>query len=100
VVFYGMTPQVVLSGQLVCASDDEVAVVQQHLPRHIDLTRAEQGCISFDVHQTDDRRVWQVDERFIDDAAFDAHQARVGASEWGRATAGIERRYSVRRTTQ
>jgi quinol monooxygenase YgiN len=92
-------PQVVLSGQLVCASDDEVAVVQRHLPRHIDLTRAEQGCISFEVHQTDDPFVWQVDERFVDDVAFDAHQARVAASVWGRVTAGIERRYSKRGTT-
>jgi quinol monooxygenase YgiN len=87
--------QVVLSGQLVCASDDEVATVRRHLPRHVELTRAEPGCISFDVHQTEDRFVWQVDERFADDAAFQAHQARVAASEWGRATAGIERRYSI-----
>ena len=100
VVVEKMTPQVVLSGQLVCASDDEVATVLRHLPRHIDLTRAEQGCISFEVHQTDDRYVWQVDERFVDEAAFDAHQARVSASEWGRVTAGIERRYSIRGTAR
>lgn len=88
--------QVALSGQLVCASDEEVAVVQRHLPQHIDLTRAEPGCISFEVNQTDDRYVWQVDERFVDRAALDAHQARVAASKWGEVTAGIERRYSIR----
>jgi hypothetical protein len=31
----------------------------------------------------------------VDQAAFDSHQARVQASEWGRATAGIERDYVV-----
>ena len=87
--------QVVLSGQLVCADDAELAVVQQHLPRHVELTRAEPGCVSFEVHQTGDALVWQVDETFVDDAAFAAHQERVSASEWGRVTAAIERRYAV-----
>ena len=87
--------QVRLSGQLVCQSEDEAAIVLQHLSIHVKLTRAEAGCESFEVHQTDDPLVWQVDERFTDAAAFEAHQARVGASEWGRATAGIERRYTI-----
>jgi hypothetical protein len=39
--------------------------------------------------------VWQVEERFRDADAFRAHQERVRASEWGHATAGIERRYTV-----
>ncbi|MGW4097187.1 putative quinol monooxygenase [Mycobacterium sp. NPDC004974] len=99
-MFGELATQVILSGQLVCATDDEVATVQRHLSRHIDLTRAEQGCISFEVHRTDDLYVWQVDERFVNDAAFDAHQARVATSEWGRVTAGIERRYSIRGTSQ
>ncbi|WP_020109955.1 antibiotic biosynthesis monooxygenase [Nocardia sp. 348MFTsu5.1] len=90
-----MTPQVVLTGQLVCASDAEVTAVLLHLPRHTELTRAESGCISFEVLRTDDPYVWQVDERFADAAAFNIHQDRVAASEWGRATAGIERRYSI-----
>ncbi|MFK4299756.1 quinol monooxygenase YgiN [Arthrobacter sp. GAS37] len=84
-----------LSGQLVCRDADEVAVVALHLARHVALTRAEAGCISFHVTATDDPMVWQVDERFSDEAAFRAHQDRVARSEWGRASAGIERRYSV-----
>ncbi|MEZ5086110.1 MAG: hypothetical protein R2722_07640 [Tessaracoccus sp.] len=39
--------------------------------------------------------MWQVDELFVDAAAFAAHQDRVARSEWGRATAGIERRYTI-----
>jgi len=93
-------PEVRLSGQLICATEDEAAVVRQHLPRHVDLTRAEPGCISFEVRPTGDPFVWQVDEVFVDDAAFDAHRARVAASPWGRVTAGVERRYSTRRTAR
>lgn len=88
-------PQIRLSGQLVCRDGDEAAIVLQHLPLHISLTRTEPGCVSFEVQQTDDPLIWQVEERFIDKAAFDAHQARVAASEWGHVTLGIERRYSI-----
>lgn len=89
-----MSP-VKLSGQLVCANDEEVAVVEQHLPLHKQLSRAESGCTMFVVRQTENPRVWQVDEAFADEAAFVAHQRRVANSAWGSATAGIERRYSV-----
>jgi quinol monooxygenase YgiN len=88
-------PEVVLRGKLVCATDAEAALVRSHLPRHIELTRAEPGCISFEVRRIDDPLVWQVDETFASTSAFEAHQARVAASEWGRATAGIERCYTV-----
>jgi quinol monooxygenase YgiN len=68
----------------------------QHLPLHVELTRAEEGCVSFEVKRTHDLFVWQVDEQFLDAAAFRTHQERVAASEWGRATAGIERRYTIK----
>lgn len=88
-------PEVTLRGELLCATDEDVALVQQHLPLHIELTRLERGCLAFEVHQSDDPLVWTVSERFTDAVAFAAHQARVAASEWGRATAGIERRYVI-----
>ncbi|MGO1410237.1 MULTISPECIES: putative quinol monooxygenase [unclassified Microbacterium] len=90
-----MTSEVLLRGRLVCASGAEVDIVREHLPRHVELTRAEPGCVRFDVHATDDPLVWQVDEVFADSAAFEAHQERVAASDWGRVTAGIERRYEI-----
>ncbi|KFE35388.1 hypothetical protein DW2_08162 [Thioclava atlantica] len=34
-------------------------------------------------------------ERFATRADFEAHQARVKASDWGRATAGIARDYQI-----
>jgi hypothetical protein len=37
-----------------------------------------------------------VAEHFESEHAFKLHQERVSRSDWGRATAGIERRYSIR----
>jgi quinol monooxygenase YgiN len=84
-----------LNGHLVCASRQEARIVAEFLPEHIALTRAEPGCLAFDVTPTADPLVWQVEERFRDEAAFAVHQARTAASPWARATAAIERRYSV-----
>lgn len=84
-----------LHGYLVCGSEQEVATVLENLDAHIALTRAEDGCLSFDVRRTDDPLVWRVEERFTDAAAFHRHQDRVSTSAWGRVTAGIERRYAV-----
>ncbi|KRA23832.1 antibiotic biosynthesis monooxygenase [Microbacterium sp. Root61] len=87
--------EVRLSGQLVCDSAAQVAIVVRQLPLHILSTRAEDGCLSFEVAPTDDPLVWQVAERFRDATAFRAHQQRAATSDWGRETAGIERRYTV-----
>ena len=88
--------RVSLSGRLVCASETEVAAVIATLPEHMRLSRAEPGCLSFEVTQTADPLVWRVEEAFVDRAAFEVHPARTKASEWGRATAGIVRDYEVR----
>ncbi|MCR2791661.1 antibiotic biosynthesis monooxygenase [Microbacterium sp. zg.Y625] len=89
-------PDVQLTGQLICRTAEEDALVREHLARHVALTRAEPGCLAFDVVASAVPWVWDVAERFADGASFREHQARVHASEWGAATAGIERRYTVR----
>nr|WP_277350823.1 antibiotic biosynthesis monooxygenase [Rhodococcus sp. HNM0569] len=80
---------------MICANGDDAAVVRQQLNRHVELTRAEEGCLHFDVEPTQDPLVWTVSERFVDQAAFDAHQKRVRSSEWGQATADIQRDYMI-----
>ncbi|WCJ64472.1 putative quinol monooxygenase [Agrobacterium tumefaciens] len=84
-----------LSGFLRCLSGDDVELVRQHLPDHIRLTRAEPGCISFEVSQTDDPLVWRVEELFADRPAFDFHQQRTRASAWFMATSAIPRDYEI-----
>ena len=75
---------------------DRLQQVRLALPQHIALTRAEAGCVSFEV--VEDSSVagrFNVSEVFENRAAFDAHQARTKASEWFKVTQGIPRHYSV-----
>jgi quinol monooxygenase YgiN len=83
-----------LSGRLVCKDGAEAEVVRRELPEHIRLTRAEPGCLSFEVTSTEDPLRWHVSETFLDRAAFEAHQTRTRASAWYRATAGITRDFT------
>lgn len=92
-------PRIQLTGTLICATGEQTEIVATHLPRHIELTRAEAGCVRFNVTPTDDPLVWDVAELFATAEAFRAHQERVAASEWGAATAGIERKYSIHELT-
>ena len=91
--------RVALTGHLRCATRAEADRVHAGLDTHLRLTRAEPGCLSFDVPPTDDPLVWQVAELFTDRAAFEAHQARAAASDWARLTAGIARDYQITEIT-
>ncbi len=82
---------ITLTGHLICADGTEARIVREHLPEHIRLTRAEPGCLSFNVLPTADPLVWQVDESFTGRTAFEAHQARTRASAWYKATAHVRR---------
>lgn len=84
-----------LKGHLICASPEELAVVQQHVGEHIRLTHQEPGCLSFDVTQSDDPMIWEVMESFRTRADFDAHQLRTRESEWFRKTQAIARAFRV-----
>ena len=84
-----------LTGQLVCKTADEAKIVALHLPQHLELTRAEPGCLFFNVTPTTNPMIWAVEERFANSHVFELHQERVASSEWGRATVNIERRYSI-----
>ncbi|KIN72313.1 putative quinol monooxygenase [Sulfitobacter guttiformis] len=91
----GITSQITLHGTLTCTSQEQIDRVCACIQTHIDLTRAESGCLSFEVSQSGDPMVWTVAECFVDQAAFEAHQTRTAASDWAAQTAGIERDYTV-----
>ncbi|EPX76202.1 putative quinol monooxygenase [Salipiger mucosus] len=82
-----------LRGTLTCPPED-APTLRAALPDHIRLTRAEPGCLRFDVTETVPG-TFTVDELFTDRAALDAHQVRNRASEWYRLTAGYPRDYAV-----
>jgi quinol monooxygenase YgiN len=70
--------------------------VQAALSTHIELTLAEPGCLRFDVSPCPDvEGRFLVAEAFVDQQAFDAHQARTKASDWAKVTDGIPREYSI-----
>lgn len=86
--------KVILTGFLICRSLEEGDRVAAMLPDHIRATRAEPGCIVFEVIRSmADPVRFAVREIFACRADFDAHQARVRTSNWGRATKGIPRDY-------
>lgn len=84
-----------LRGQLVCLTEADAEAVRRHLPDHLSLTRAEPGCLTFEVSPTDDPMVWEVMESFRDRASFAAHQARAQSSTWAEATRNCLRNYQV-----
>lgn len=70
--------------------------MRAHVPRHVELTLAEPGCLAFEVTPTLNPLAWEVHEAFTDEDAFRSHQARVAESVWGHATREITRRLEAK----
>ena len=87
-----------VTGTLACSTAEEADLVRQLLPEHIRLSRAESGCLTFNVEPTDNPLVWRLDESFVDKAAFKAHGDRMRSSVWFAATAGLARNFEVQET--
>jgi quinol monooxygenase YgiN len=84
-----------LRGQLICMTEDEALAVRTHLPDRLSLTRAEPGCLTFDIDPTDDPMVFEVMETFRTRDDFNAHQTRTRTSAWFQATRSILRDFRV-----
>lgn len=86
---------IILSGYIL-VNDEDLTVVSAALPEHIRLTRAEHGCIQFEVTVEPDKpNRYNVYERFADSGAFEHHQKRVAASHWGDVTKNVSRHYEI-----
>ncbi|MBB5751558.1 putative quinol monooxygenase [Prosthecomicrobium pneumaticum] len=78
--------------------EERRAGVAAALAEHVALSRAEPGCLTFELR-------WSVDppgrllvsESFVDEAAFAAHQERMKNSAWFAVTAGLARHYAIRK---
>lgn len=84
-------PMVAVHGRLICTDAAQMMTALSLMPDHAELSRAEPGCLRFDIWQDDDPLVWHLRELFTDEAAFAAHQARTADSAWGRDSTGIGR---------
>lgn len=89
-------PRVALNGFLICRSLEEADRVSVLLPEHIRLSRANPGCLRFEVFRSQSDPVrFAVSELFRDREAFEAHRARAADTIWARATKGIPRDYRI-----
>ena len=83
--------KILLTGTMICAPH-EVEHVLALLPEHIRLSRAEPGCLHFDLWQDEVRPTeFHVSEVFRSEAAFEAHQDRSRRSDWFRVTGHMAR---------
>ena len=91
-----MTGKVVLTGYIL-VPDADLSSVLNALPKHIELSRAEEGCDMFEVAQDQgDHNKFLVREIFRTQQHFDFHQQRVKGSCWERASRNAERHYKIR----
>jgi len=75
---------------------ERIDAVLSAVTDHIVLTRAEAGCLSFEVTPSPDvQGRFLVAETFMNRAAFDHHQTRTKASPWARITEGLPREYKI-----
>ena len=87
--------KVTLTGHII-VPDVDIATVKVALITHIELTRQEEGCITFNVTQdSDNGNRFDVYEEFTDNESFAKHQERVRNSEWGVITVNVERYYKI-----
>ncbi len=71
-------------------------MVKNELVNHKRLTLEEIGCITFSVTENSENPLrFDVYEEFTDKAAFEHHQKRVKASNWGKVTVNVERYYEI-----
>ncbi len=84
-------PMSALQGRLICADAAQMMTALSLLSDHADLSRAEPGCLRFDLWQDEDPLIWNLSELFVDADAFAAHQSRTADSDWGRASTAIRR---------
>ena len=90
-----MLAKVTLQGFII-VPDSDLKVVKSELLIHKRLTLKELGCITFTVTPDEDNpNKFSVYEEFVDQPAFDNHQARVKSSKWGKVTVNVERHYQI-----
>ena len=77
---------------------NEIKTLRYKLQAHIEQTLDEESCLAFEVTRDDhDSGVFHVFEKFVDEEAFNAHQARIKVSEWGAVSKNAIRFYCKRR---
>lgn len=88
-------PKIILKGHIIVPESD-LSIVKNALLSHIELTRAELGCIVFKVTVDSlNPNKFDVYEEFCSQESFSHHQIRVKQSIWGQVTHNVERHYKI-----
>jgi len=87
--------KVTVTGTLT-VDESELTEIRSALNVHMELTRAEPGCIVFEVVD-DPEQIgrFNVYEEFVDRNAFEKHQARTNDSDWAIASRNVERSFEI-----
>jgi len=87
--------KIILQGYIIVPIAD-LDRIQIELEVHTKLTQQEKGCLCFKVTQdSTNKQRFTVYEEFINQKAFDYHQARVKNSTWGKVTKNVQRHYQI-----
>lgn len=74
----------------------DLEAVKSALPLHLKLTLNEVGCIRFEVNQrANNPLIFDVNEEFCDEKAFELHQLRIIGTEWAQVTHNVARHYEI-----
>ena len=85
----------VLAGHIL-VPDADLDAVRRELPGHREATLAEEGCLRFSVFQDlKDKNKFHVFEAFKSEEAFRIHKKRMQSTDWVKASANVERFYTV-----
>lgn len=88
--------KVILEGYIDVLESD-LDSINLELVTHIELTRAEEGCLVFQVEQDkENNNRFNVYEEFVSKEAFEKHQERVKKSRWGSVTKNVQRNYNIK----
>ncbi len=75
---------------------DQLEAVRHALPAHIEATRAEEGCLVFEVSEVAGKPgTFSIYEEFTSRTAFEFHQRRAAGSRWGEVAARATRNYTI-----
>jgi len=86
---------VTLKGYVI-VPDTYLADVERELHYHIQLSRQEKGCITFEVSQDpENTNRFNVYEEFVSQDAFIFHQQRLAETAWGRISEKLEKHYNT-----
>lgn len=78
------------------ASGEDIERARRLIPEHIALSRAEPGCLKFELTEDANQPgLWRLDELYRDENAFAHHKQRTKASRWGQESTDMVRDFVI-----